>query len=297
MDYRTPAALESAIKDAARLSGVETDKAITLFWWDRFLTRVFASDRPEFALKGGLSILARMGTRYTKDIDLAAEVADIAASERKLIELASLDFGDFFRFPFNGSEPIKPDADYRVGKRLSFGVVIGAQRRGTIKVDLVVGCMPVGEPERVSPAHRLYIKGLSVADYFLYPIADTVADKLCATLAIYPQGRRSSRVKDLADLVAIATTTPLDAATLRSAINSEAHQRGLRDIVAFSIPDDWRTRAIGATYRKVAKEAGIPELYHDIETAEELARNLVEPVANNALSGQWNPSNLRWEDT
>jgi hypothetical protein len=63
--------MESAIKDAARRSEMETDRAITLFWWDRFLSRVFSSAQPEFALKGGLGILARMGTRYTKDIDLA----------------------------------------------------------------------------------------------------------------------------------------------------------------------------------------------------------------------------------
>jgi len=201
---------------------------------------------------------------------------------------------DFFSFNFKGSEPIKLDDEYRTGRRLVFDTAIGGQRRGVIKVDLVIGCMPVGDLERITPAHRLDIKGLSAIDYYLYPIADTVADKVCATLAAYSQGRRSSRVKDLVDLVVIATTTSLDASTVREAVCSEARQRGL-GITSFTIPDAWRTAAIGATYQKEAKEAGIPGPYFDIEAAEELVKRLVEPPINDeTLSLQWSPSRLDW---
>jgi hypothetical protein len=296
MDYKTPAALESAIKDAAKRSRVETDKAIMLFWWDRFLNRVFSPDQLEFVLKGGLSMLARMGTRYTKDIDLAAKEVDINVAEKRLIELASLDLGDFFVFRFKSSELIKPDDEYRTGKRLVFDVVIGNQRRGVIKVDLVVGCTPLGDPERIVPAHRLGIKGLPTTDYFLYPVEDTTADKVCATLTTYPQARYSSRIKDLIDLVTIATTTSLDFATLGDAIRNEISQRGLRGITVFAIPDEWRAKTINAAYRKAAKTAGLSELYFDIEAAEELVKHLVDPTLSGSVSSKrWNPNRLRWE--
>ncbi len=41
--------------------------------------------------------------------------------------------------------------------------------------------------------------------YRLYPVANQIADKVCATLADY-HGRPSSREKDLVDLVVIAVT-------------------------------------------------------------------------------------------
>ncbi|MDR0501097.1 MAG: nucleotidyl transferase AbiEii/AbiGii toxin family protein [Coriobacteriales bacterium] len=295
MQYQTPAALESAIRDVARHSEMDTGRAITLLWWDRFLSRVFTSECPEFVLKGGLSMLARVCSRYTKDIDLAAEEADINAAEKKLVTLASFDLGDFFQFSLKDSESIKPDAEYRTGRRLIFDVVIGSQRRGTIKVDLVVGCMPIGELERVAPANRLNVKGLPAADYYLYPIADTVADKVCATIATYPEDRQSSRVKDLIDLVVIANKISLAADILCKAIASEMRQRKLRGIVAFCIPDSWRTNTISASYRKLAQEANLSAFYYDIESAEELVKRLVDPlIGNDEVAGRWDPDLLAW---
>ena len=89
MKYQTPAALENAILDSARRSEMDTSRAIELFWWDRFLSRIFISASDKFILKGGLSMLARMKSRYTRDIDLMTQESDI--EDAALSELAITD--------------------------------------------------------------------------------------------------------------------------------------------------------------------------------------------------------------
>ncbi|MGH8777149.1 MAG: hypothetical protein ACRDWI_19065 [Jiangellaceae bacterium] len=62
------------------------------------------------------------------------------------------------------------------------------------------------------PANRLHLRGpLVTHPYRLYPVADQIADKVCATMETnYPGGKRSSRVKELVDLVALAHTQTVD---------------------------------------------------------------------------------------
>ncbi len=90
-------------------------------------------------------------------------------------------------------------------------------------LDVVVGPSPVGRPEVVEPANRLHLRRpLVTHPYRLDPIADQIADKVCATMDTnYPGGKRSSRVKDLVDLVVLAHTQSLDLAELRQAIEAK----------------------------------------------------------------------------
>lgn len=47
--------------------------------------------------------------------------------------------------------------------------------------------------ERIAPANRIEIEGVFVCDYLTYPLADQLADKLCAVMEIQPSGWQSSR--------------------------------------------------------------------------------------------------------
>lgn len=71
MIYESPAALEMAIKAAAKVSPCDTNKAIAAFYLHRFLYRVFMENNCSFVLKGGRAMLARtLDARATRDIDL-----------------------------------------------------------------------------------------------------------------------------------------------------------------------------------------------------------------------------------
>lgn len=59
MRYKTPAALEMAVKEAAKKSPLDTNRAIAGFYFHRLLCRVFSDPDSPFVLKGGQSVLAR----------------------------------------------------------------------------------------------------------------------------------------------------------------------------------------------------------------------------------------------
>lgn len=117
--YKTPEALQMAVRDAARNSPIETSRAIESFYYHRLLCRIFSRPDSKFVLKGGLGMLARTtDARATRDIDLATEELGIEKAVEELKELASIDLGDFIVFHFDGMEPIRVEDEYRDGFRV-----------------------------------------------------------------------------------------------------------------------------------------------------------------------------------
>ena len=57
MTYKTSASLEMAVKQAAKDSPQDTNRAIAGFWHHRLLCRVFAGDNRSFVLKGAMRCL------------------------------------------------------------------------------------------------------------------------------------------------------------------------------------------------------------------------------------------------
>lgn len=97
MKYKTPAALEMAVRDAARQSPMDTNRAITGFYFHRLLCRVFSEDNGRFVLKGGQSVLARtFDARVTRDIDLVAQEESLEEAVADLVQAASIDLDDFY---------------------------------------------------------------------------------------------------------------------------------------------------------------------------------------------------------
>lgn len=303
-DWRS---LELAIKDAAKkaaqqagpgVSAAAIDAQIRQARFDRFLSRVFADgEKSEWLLKGGMSMLARVPrSRTTKDMDLAAQRAtDLAEAERALTELVDVDLGDHLTFRLIRSTPTGlGDTQPGVRTRRHVFACIDADHDtqvDTVTVDVVVGPPPVGRPEVIEPANRLHLRRpLTTYPYRLYPVADQIADKVCATMdTSYPGGKRSSRVKDLVDLVVLAHTQTIDLAELRLAI---AAKRAISDIDPFGhfdIPADW-----SRTYPRTAKGVPTAESF-TATTAAELVAAFVDPALDPSLNtATWDPQNLNW---
>jgi hypothetical protein len=75
-----------------------------------------------------------------------------------------------------------------------------------VSVDLVVDDAPLARLDIMVPATRLPIDGLAYFDYVVYPVGESMVDKVCATMVTYRGGRQSSRVRDLVDLARYLTT-------------------------------------------------------------------------------------------
>ena len=293
--YSSPRALEMAVKEAARRSPMDTNRAIAGFYFHRLLCRVFSDSDSSFVLKGGLGVLARTtDARYTRDIDLTTSSLDIDAAVEELKILASKDLGDFVSFGYIGCNPIKAEDEYREGRTITFDVFLGAKRIQTVSVDLVADEIDCGEPDRISPADRVELAGVESCDYLVYPAERAIADKVCG-IAERHGGRPSSRVKDLVDIVVYARNVAFGFDVLSAVLKTEISARKLALRRIFSVPPEWGD-AQARQYRKLAEQAGIPDRFHDVGNAEVLAKELIEPC----LSGQtdlhaWNTEALAWE--
>ena len=105
--YKTPAALEMAVRNAARQSPMDTNRAIAGFYFHRLLCRVFKGDDSHFVLKGGQSVLARtLDARVTRDIDLVSQEESLEEAIADLVQAASIDLDDFVSFVFDRAEQI-----------------------------------------------------------------------------------------------------------------------------------------------------------------------------------------------
>ncbi|MFG1926479.1 nucleotidyl transferase AbiEii/AbiGii toxin family protein [Cryptosporangium sp. NPDC048952] len=303
-DWRS---LALAIKDAAKkrtqqegggISAATVDAQIRQARYDRFLSRVFADgEASEWLLKGGLSMLARVPrSRTTRDVDLAVRhVADLDEADRALSALVGVDLGDHLTFRLIRSMPTgHGDNQPGVETRRFVYACLDADHHtqiDTVTVDVVIGPAPVGTPEVVEPANRLYLRRpLVTHPYRLFPVADQIADKVCATMSTnYPGGERSSRVKDLVDLVVLAHSQVVNLAELRAAISAKRASCGMDPFDSFDIPTGWRR-----TYPATAK--GVPSAQtYTAATAAHLIAAFIDPaLEKGSRVGVWSPDELRW---
>ena len=296
MRYKTPAALEMAVKASARNSGTDASRAITGFYFHRLLCRIFNDPQHSFVLKGGQSMLARtVDARATKDIDLLYKEQSLEHALSKLEALASTDLDDYMRFMLQSADPIKVEDEDRSGLRIVFQPMLGPKRLQPISIDLVVDKVPLERAEFITPADRVNVEGIQVYDYLVCPVENSLADKLCA-LTERHDGRASSRVKDLVDIAIYATTCRIDGRSLQQCVLRESRVRGIALPKAFCIPEEWQV-AQQRQFEKLCSKTGLSNSLQSIDGAAKLAATLFNPVLSGSTSSAtWNPQKMTWEE-
>lgn len=298
LPYATAAAFRSALKDRFALisksdSGYTLDELHRQFAYDRALARIFTSpDADQWVLKGAAALLARLAhARHSKDIDIYFEKEDAKAANavEALRSALQQDIGDFFRFSFTRVVPLQEEAH---GSRVHVTASLGPTTFAAFHIDVVVGTSMSGEPDLIAPMPPLVISGLIRPPYRTFPVADHLADKLCAIISTYGVGsspRVSSRIKDLVDIALIASTQRISGPALRSAIIANTAHRGLSTPDAFAVPDEgsWRRG-----FPRVAADVPGHALGYDEAVA--VASALLNPVLASPLEGEWDPSTRTW---
>ena len=296
--YQTPAAFRTALKD--RFGHIaRTDRRYTLdelqrqFAYDRVLARLFSSpDAARWVLKGAGALLARLASaRHSKDVDVFfdATEADVDDAVHALRAALQIDLGDHFLLDIVRVAPLQEDAK---GVRVHVTARLGATSFATFHIDVVVGAVMTDTPDIVPPLTPLDIEGLVRPSYQVFPVADHLADKLCATVGVYKrtgQQASSSRVKDLVDIAIIASTLTIDSTALRTAVIVNAAWRKLMLPERFALldPAGWAAR-----YPRVAADA--PGPVPDYHTAVNLACQVFDPILDATATGVWSPSARAW---
>lgn len=296
--YADPRALRFAIAD--RLRPLAKDRAISLedllrqFAYDRLLCRVFAGDSERWILKGATAMLARIGpgARHTRDIDLLSSQGDLPEAETALREAVQLDLEDFFTFSLGAAQTI---AGTRQAIRVPVQANLGVRRFATFHVDLVAGLKMTGTPDTCPAIVPVEIPGLVEIKYRIYPLADHIADKVCALHETHERAsglqEPSSRYRDLADLAVFAHTATVNAEQLAAALESEATRRGVALPLSVSVPTEqnWTSG-----YVRVARDAPLLA-ERDLTAALQTVRRFIDPILERQAKGGWDHSTLQWD--
>jgi hypothetical protein len=265
------------------------------FAYDRLLSRVFRAEPDRWILKGATAMLARLGPagRHTLDVDLYSNRGDLDEAERALNAAAASDLGDYFRFALSpGRRILQGPAVHRIATQVYLGVTVFA----SFHVDLVTGIEIRSGPEKVAPLVPVDLPGLLRSEYSAWPIADHIADKICAMMEFHPRQdgdpMPSTRYRDLADLAIFAHKVSVDAKELRRALASEVARRGL--LLPETLPNPqgpgWLTG-----YARLARE--VPNLEEkELNAALDTVRRFVDPALSSKASGRWDPDTLAWSE-
>ncbi|MBQ9002491.1 MAG: nucleotidyl transferase AbiEii/AbiGii toxin family protein [Eggerthellaceae bacterium] len=293
--YETPAAFDRALKKAVREAGMDPGIGYRQGLRDRFLCRVFGDKDERFILKGGGNMLARIpDARNSRDLDFATSKRETKESALEALdELLSNDLGDWCRFVLEDCEESMDDNGYSRLLRLRYATYIGDEEKDPILIDLSLDCEVTMRPERLEPRNRIALEGVEVCDYLLYPLEDQMADKLCAIMEMHPGGFRSSRMKDLVDVVTYVSHERFELRALSSAISEECRRRGMVVPESFEAPPEW-----AAGFAAFARRNGVPDEYCAFDAACTLASEFYNPalVSIDTLCRlQWSYIRLVWE--
>ena len=292
--YPTPQSFDRALKKACAKAEGDSGERYRMMLRDRFLCRVFSTENPLLILKGGSNLLARIpDARYTRDLDFGTQ--ERLSAEKVMEEigvLVSRDLGDWCRFELTKMEEALDENGYSRLLKLRYATFIGEEEKDPVLIDLSLDCETTLPPERISPANRVEVPGIAVADYLTYPLPDQLADKLCAIMELQPGGWPSSRMKDLVDVVSYATSETFKLDELSFAIECECRRRGMPVPERFAAPDSWK-----ASFAAFAKKNGVRTEFATFETASELASNFFGPslALGGSSSKVWNPDLLEWQ--
>lgn len=162
-----------------------------------------------------------------------------------------------------------------------------------VSIDLVVDDLPCEQPDVVSPADRIAVEDVPVFDYRLYPITNALADKFNALFETH-EGRPSSRVKDLVDILVYMRMADIDGSSLSHAVKREANIRGVNLPAQFSLPDEWLDH-YRSVYSKLANQANLPPESSNLSEASKQVASFYDPLQTGTADEKTrSPSNQRW---
>lgn len=292
--YATDTALRATIaeraKRAAAVGPMSAADHIRQFDFSRLLARIFhPTVADEWILKGGQAALVRIhDARVTRDMDLMSEEADLDASVSRLATVIRADLGDHYDFELVKvtNKDVKPGQAGVSGRKLSLAVYCG-KPRPNITIDLVAESALTEAPERAE-VDGLRIPGITPPTVRLYPLVDHIADKVAATHTVHPGGHRSTRIRDMVDLVLFALSQTVDGASLTRALRARSTR--MQHPTSFDAPPEWRDR-----YPSQARRLPLLAEHHDFDVALALLAGFLDPVLTGQVDdSRWDPDARRW---
>jgi len=285
--FRT--ALEQRLKNEAQATGVALLRLRKRVAFERFLVRLTTSESSGWVLKGAFALELRLGrrARTTKDIDLGRADDEVAATEH-LNAATDIDLGDFFDFEVRRTSALDAATGFHA-VRYTVRADLDGRRFEQFPVDVAFSEASPIQAEPLSGANSLEFADVAALQLPVISLEQHVAEKLHAYTGTFGQdGRESTRVKDLVDLVLIGELAEIDAERLRHALETTFELRARQSLpnALPSPPPSW-----ARPYAVLAREVGIAD---EMDAGHAAAAWLLDPVLRSEAGGRWDPDARRW---
>lgn len=211
-------------------------------------------------------------------------VADMRAAQE-------IDLGDYFSFIVKRTEDLGPE-EGAAAIRFRVAADLAGRRFEQVVVDVGLSGPLPAEPERLALPNLLAFAGLPPFEAPTLPLEQHVAEKFHAYTRSYEGGQRSSRTKDLVDLVLIASTARFEYKPLRTAVEDTFRLRSTHPLpIDVPLPlDNW-----AVPYERLALSVSINPA---LATAHRDVAGFLDPVLGETLApnAQWNSVQSRWAE-
>jgi hypothetical protein len=293
--YATPGGFRDALEQRLRTRHERTGESIQrlrkLVAFDRFLARLIVVAPGQWVLKGGLALDYRLRdrARTTVDIDLhRADSEDDAAASLRAAEV--LDLGDHFYFTVARTLALD-DADVGGAVRHHVRCELAGRLFDEFDLDMGFADSLVLATDELQGPDLMSFAGLNPVVVPALSLPQHVAEKVHAYTRRYGiDGRPSTRVKDLIDLVLVAMNTTMRTNDLRSALRSTFDARASHELPTSlpPPPPEWAPR-----YRTDAAKVAISE---DLGVGHRAAAAFLDPVLDASVANDtwWDPETNCW---
>jgi hypothetical protein len=298
MRYATAAAFRAALEHRLHQTATSREnpsigRLRRMVVFERLLARLLVVAPDRWIVKGGVALELRLGSRArtTRDLDLALHNT-VDAATADLIAAQALDLGDFFVFAIELVGE-RDGADRRPAVRYDVAAELAGRRFDKVTVDVNLGDPQVAVPDRLRGPNLLGFAGFEPINVLALPLELHLAEKVHAYTRTYGGGRRSSRVKDLVDLILIRSTAAFTAGRLRQAIDVTFGARGTPAVPsAFpTSPPEW-----AAHFRELTVGVGLDP---DLSVGHGMVATFLDPILNGSISDNqsWDPIRGCWNPT
>lgn len=294
MKYQTAAAFRRSLEERLRRRSLQGGQPLVrhrkMVVFDRFLVRLAKQEPEAWIVKGGFALQLRLGdrARTTKDIDVSATYRwTRVETTAHLRGAASLDLGDWFAFEVGEPTDAATGAPGR-GFRFPIRCLLDGRQFENFHLDVGYGDAVLDAPEVLTAPDLLGFADVAPATVRCYPLTTHVAEKLHTYTRMYASGE-TSRARDLADILLLASIEKFRGANLRQAIEATFQARASQ-AVPREMPDP--PGRISPSYRRMARELGLP--WPTMQEAGQAVAQFLNPVLKGPARAKWDPAAWKW---
>ena len=281
-------ALENRIAKESGSTGIPIQRLRKWIAFDRFLARLVSLNPKDWILKGGfmMELFFQKRARTTKDIDLHCRLEEEEIYQQ-LQSAGSSDLNDWFRFEV--AAPQSENQFLQDMKRFNVKSLLASRQFENFHVDVNSSDMLMDRPKEIDGMDLLAFAEIPPIKILCYPLTQQVAEKIHALSRTYQSGE-VSRVKDVVDILLIATSERFSSRKLRDSITSTFQNRNSSDLDT-SIP---RINSIySRDYASMARQIGLTII--SLDEANNALKSFLLPILQMKKPSMWNPAKWKWE--